>query len=50
MMRFGTGSSATTMCMKDDDNIILRVPAIPNRRVYYTLQVEIPDKLWFFSF
>ena len=50
MMRFGTSSSATTVRMKDDDNAILRVPAVPNRRVYNIVHVEIPDKLRFFSF
>jgi len=50
MMRVGTSRSATTVRMKDDDNVILWVPAVPNRRVYYTVQVEIPYKLWFFSF
>jgi len=50
MMRFGNISSATAVRMEDDDNAILRIPAIHNRRVYYNVRVEIPDKLWFFSF
>ena len=50
MMWFGTCSSATIVRMQDDDNAILRAPAVPNRRVYYTVQVEIPDKLCIFSF
>ena len=50
MMRFGTSSSVTTVPKKDDDNAMLRVPPIPNRRVYCTVQVEIPEKLWFSRF